>query len=128
MATRMIVFMIPVLAYIWTAEFDRKFAEFNVELHDVFVTKRDAELRLVSRELFDQTVGLHNGIISLHGANSDIHLGRADVVTKDLYESNRLADRADLKDLKEDIAEIKQNSNRDSAKLDRLLEMILTEH
>lgn len=58
------------------------------------------------------------GMIHLHDRDSDIPHGRADVATKDVYQSNRLADGQDVSDLKRDI--------RDNAdKLDRIMEMMI---
>jgi hypothetical protein len=125
-ATRIIVFMIPVLAYVWTTEFNRKFSEFNSELHEKFVTQRDAEVRLVSRAVFDEVIFRSEGKAALHEANSNIHLGRDVVVTKDLYQVNRLSDKDQISSLKQDTNEIKKTLAATSIKLDRLLEMVLT--
>ena len=98
--------------YFWASQFEIKFNRFHEDLRGEFVTQKDAEM-ILARKAELATV---EALAKLHEADSDIHLQRSDVVTKDLYQSNRLADRQDVSDLKKDLHSI-------SEKLDRLIEM-----
>ena len=94
---------------------DGQFADFREELRGEFVSQNDADIML-ARKADLETI---KGMIQLHDRDSDIHHSRADVVTKDVYQSNRLADRQDVADLKKDMRDIQD-------KLDRIMEMMIS--
>ena len=116
-ASRIIVLTIPIIAYIWSSEFDRRFESLKDDLSGQFITKDEADQSFVARNRFIDSTSSTNEIISMHTADSDHHLSRAEVVTKDLYQSNRLSDRQQL-------SRIEERLQADGQKLDKLLEMV----
>jgi hypothetical protein len=101
-------------SYFWASQFDLKFNEFREDIRAEFITQKDADAILAKKV----DLSIVEGLTKLHSADTDIHHSRADVVTKDLYQSNRLADRQDVAELKADIRGLDE-------KLDRMMELIL---
>lgn len=97
------------------AEIKDSVQQLERSLPSKFISHRDAEIMLATKNELNAVAGLHN----LHAADSSVHHERSEVVTKDLYQSNRMTDRAEVSELKIDIKEI-------HSKIDILLERILT--
>ena len=76
-ASRIIVLTIPIIAYIWSSEFDRRFESLKDDLSGQFITKDEADQSFVARNRFIDSTSSTNEIISMHAADADHHLSSA---------------------------------------------------
>ena len=99
---------------------DERFADQNKALLNKFITHSDAD-HFVDKGDYSKDFNTVSQIQALHAADSGVHHSRADVVTKDLYQQNRHADRAETD---RRFVEISGKIDKIDEKQDQLLELV----
>ena len=120
-ASAVVVLSIPPAGWVIKLYLDKQFTEQQKEIMEMignkFITFNDAR-DFASDDEFSAFKTKTNGVLQAFQAN--------EYVSKPVYDVNRLSDKIELSALKEDLAELKAQGKEQSHKLDRLLEMVLT--